>query len=278
MPIVSLAALTILDAGPVGQIEAAAAAGFSHVGLRLNPLLETDAVVVGHAERERDVEHAMAASGLKLLEVGVFPIRAGFDFGQWRAVIAFSAKLGGRSLVCPIEAQDRSHQLEGFQAVADLAADHGMDALVEFNPYSGCRSLGAAVDLVRAAGRGNTGLVIDAFHLSRSGGHPNDLKGLDKGLVRLVHFCDAAPLPKGERTFDELKAESRTARMLPGEGVLWLDALLGVLADDVPLSIEAPSQSIRQLSAVDRAKRTYAATMAVVKAHQATVGLAMQGR
>lgn len=278
MPIVSLAALTILDAGPVGQIEAAAAAGFSHVGLRLNPLLTSDAVVVGHAEREREVERAMTATGVKLLEVGVFPIRAGFDCERWRAVVAFSAKLGGRSLVCPIEAQEWSQQVEGFQAVADLAAEHGMDALVEFNPYSGCRSLSGAVDLVRVAERGNTGLVIDAFHLSRSGGHPSDLKSLDKGLVRLVHFCDAAPLPKGERTFDELKAESRTARMLPGEGVLWLDELLEALADDVPLSVEAPSQSIRQLSTVDRAKRTYAATMAVLKANQATAGLAMHGR
>ena len=46
MPLVSLAALTILDAGPAGQIRAAHAAGFAAVGLRLHPLLASKPVGV----------------------------------------------------------------------------------------------------------------------------------------------------------------------------------------------------------------------------------------
>ena len=73
-PLVSLAALTILDAGPAGQIRAAAAAGFASVGLRLNPLLATDPQVAGTPMAD-EVRGLMRETGLQLLEVGVFPIK-----------------------------------------------------------------------------------------------------------------------------------------------------------------------------------------------------------
>lgn len=264
MPIVSLAALTILDAGPVRQIEAAAKAGFSHVGLRLQPLLESDAVVVGDGEREDEVAASMARTGIQLLEAGVFPIRAGFDFNRWEPVVAYTARLGGKFLVCPVEARGLTEQVAGYHAMTKMADRHGLEALVEFNPYSGCTSLDQAVAVVEAAGSKTGGLVIDVFHLSRSGGRPEDLARIDQRLIKLVHFCDAAPLGSEKRSLDELKAESRKARMLPGEGALWLDVLLDVLPGDVPLSVEAPSQSIAELPAEERAARTFMATMEVL--------------
>lgn len=265
MPLLSLAALTLLDAGPAGHIRAAAAAGWSCVGLRLNPLLETDARVVGDAAKQADVEAAMRETKMGLLEIGVFPITAGMDVAAVAPVLAFGARLGARCLVCPIEDDDLARRLERFARLCDLAAAHGLDALAEFNPYSACKTLEAAVDLVESVNRRNAGLVIDALHLSRSGGHPRDLARVDPALLRLLHFCDAAAFAPGARGVDELRKESRGARLLPGEGALWLRELLDALPASTPISLEAPNAATAHLPAAERARIALQKTRAFLR-------------
>jgi sugar phosphate isomerase/epimerase len=136
-----------------------------------------------------------------------------------------------------------------------------LNVLVEFNPYSACRSLGEARALALAADRPNAGLVIDLLHLSRSGGTVDDLTKIEPHLLQLVHYCDAAPMPEGTRTQDELRAESRTARRLPGEGVLPLKELLSAFPKGTPVSVEAPSKSLVGLSAEERARKVFDATL-----------------
>jgi sugar phosphate isomerase/epimerase len=258
----SLAALTILDAGPAGQIRAAAEAGWCSVGLRLMPLLASDRHVVGSPEAEAELMGLIEQTGLSVLEIGVFPVKPVMDWELIERVVAFSAGIGARHLVCPVEDANDARRLVAVRRLADLAAAHGMTALVEFNPYSACTTLAAALDLVRQSQRDNAGLVIDVLHLSRSGGSPEDLVGVEPGLIRLVHLCDAPPPPERTRPVDELRTESRTARMLPGEGALWLDRLLDVLPPATPLSIEAPSARLAHLSATERARCALAATRA----------------
>jgi sugar phosphate isomerase/epimerase len=263
MPLVSLAALTILDAGPAGQIRAAHAGGFKAVGLRLNPLLPSDPAVAG-TPMEAEVTALMRETGLQLLEVGVFPIKPDMDVAALAPVLRLSAALGAQFIVCPVEDADEARRLATFRALCDLAGTFGLVALIEFNPYSACRSLDAARDLVLAAKRDNAALVIDLLHLSRSGGTAADLRAIEPELLRLVHYCDAAPIPEGERTLDELRAESRTARRLPGEGVLPLRELHAAFPAGTPVSVEAPSQSLTGLSAEARAQKVFEATTAVL--------------
>ena len=264
MSLVSLAALTILDAGPAGQISAAHAAGFQAVGLRLNPLLASDPAVAG-TSLEPQVRALMGETGLRLLEVGVFPIKPDMDVEALRPVLKLSAELGAQFIVCPVEDPDEARRLETFQTLCDVAGEYGLAALVEFNPYSACRSLAAARAMALAAQRANAALVIDLLHLSRSGGTAADLRAVEPELLRLVHYCDAAPMPEGERSLEELRAESRTARRLPGEGVLPLRELLAAFPAGTPVSVEAPSQSLAGLSAEDKARKVFAATMAALE-------------
>ncbi len=264
LPPLSLAALTILDAGPAGQIEASAAAGFRSVGLRLMPLLASDAHVVGEPAAEAEVERLLEQTGLAVLEIGVFPVKPAMDWPLIEAVAAFSDRIGARHLVCPVEDADDKRRIATYQRLCDIAGENGLTALVEFNPYSACRNLAAALDIVARAARPNAALVIDALHLSRSGGSPEDLVGVDPALLPLVHLCDAPPPPAGERSIDELRAESRTARLLPGEGSLWLGRLLDVLPGDVGISIEAPSARHAHLTATERARRALIATEALL--------------
>lgn len=265
MTIVSLAALTILDAGPAGQIAAAVAAGFSHVGLRLMPLLASDARVCGNVAAENELEGLLAKTGTKVLEIGVFPIKPVMDWAQIEAVVALSRRIGARHLVCPVEDAQHDRRTYSLLRLCDLAAGAGLSVLVEFNPYSACTDLAAAVAAVEATRHPAAGLVIDALHLSRSGGHPAALAAVDPRLLQLVHFCDAPlPPPVGSRTLDELRAESRTARLLPGEGSLWLGELLDFLPEGTPISVEAPSARHAHLPPEDRARRALAATMAML--------------
>lgn len=264
MRTVSLAALTILDAGPAGQIRAAAAAGLTHVGLRLMPLLATDTRVTSDAEREREIESLLAEHRMNVLEIGVFPIKPVMDWPQIAAVVALSRRIGARHLVCPVEDGVVSRRTQTLIRLCGLAAGAGMTALVEFNPYSACTNLAAAVACVEATGHPAAGLVIDALHLSRSGGHPADLATVDPRLLQLVHFCDAPPPPDCSRSLEELRAESRTARLLPGEGSLWLDQLLDALPPETPISIEAPSARHAHLPAAERAHRALVATQAIL--------------
>lgn len=261
MSAISLAALTILDAGPIGQVYAAKEGGFSCVGLRLQPLLSTDQTIVGDVQKEAALLRALEETQMKVLEIGVFPLKASTKAGDFAAVVAFSAKIGARYLVCPIEDDDKARRVETFRAVCDLAAPYGMDVLVEFNPYSGCRSLAEAAELARDADRANGKLLIDALHLSRSGGSPQDARNIDPALIPLVHFCDAPPKPADDRSVDDLRKESRTARLLPGEGSLWLGELLDALAPDVAISVEAPSARHAHLPASERARLAFEATM-----------------
>ncbi len=262
---ISLAALTILDAGPAGQVRAAADAGWESVGLRLMPLLETDARVVGDATAMTALELLLDETGLEVLEIGVFPVKPEMDWDLIGQVLSFSGVIGARQIVCPVEDADTARRIATFQRLSDMAGAEGLDALVEFNPYSACPTLAEAVAIVETCGRDNAALVIDVLHLSRSGGSPADLARIDPSLIRLVHLCDAPPPPEASRSTAELRAESRTARLLPGEGALWLDQLLQVVPPQVPLSVEAPSAAHAHLPAAERARRALAATTAFLQ-------------
>ena len=260
MPIISLAALTVLDAGTAGHIKAAHAAGFEYAGLRLQPLLETDPRVVGHPDREQELTALLAATGVKPLEIGVFPIKGDLDVEEYGPVLSFSHRIGAQYITCPVEDTDEQRRLVSFQRLCDLALTCGLEVLVEFNPYSGCKSLSEANKLVQDSGCDNARLLIDVLHLARSGGSPADIEAIDPELLALVHLCDANPPPPGIATVEELRRESRTARLYPGEGSLWLEELLEVLPRDIPLSIEAPSSAHAGLPPSGRAQAAMAAT------------------
>ena len=117
MPIVSLAALTILAAGPAGQIRAAHAAGFDHVGLRLNPLVAGDPAVAGMPLEGR-VRSLMAETGIKLLETGVFPIKPAPDFGPLAPALPLAPELGGRLLRPPGAIAQVPSTVANMQAVS----------------------------------------------------------------------------------------------------------------------------------------------------------------
>ena len=67
----------------------------------------------------------------------------------------------------------------------------------------------------------NVGLLLDAWHWHHAGATPEDIVRAGKDRIVHVHFDDAAPLPPEKVKDNE--------RLLPGEGVINLQGLLGAL-------------------------------------------------
>jgi sugar phosphate isomerase/epimerase len=129
--------------------------------------------------------------------------------------------------------------------------------MLEFIPYATIGSLEQAHDLLRKVAPANAGLLVDALHLSRSGGHPSDLKKYDPSLFSYMHLCDAAAqIPPAEK----IRAEARGGRFLPGEGELWLADFVAAFPPGTPAGIEAPVGSLAALPILERARRAGDAT------------------
>jgi sugar phosphate isomerase/epimerase len=94
--------------------------------------------------------------------------------------------------------------------------------------------------------------MIDPLHLSRSGGMPSDLDTVRERIF-IAQLCDATdPMPA---TRDARIAESRTARLFPGQGNLPLFDFLDRLPAVCELEIEAPHPDDVGRSPKERARR-----------------------
>jgi len=78
--------------------------------------------------------------------------------------------------------------------------------MLEFLPYSQIRSLAEAVAMLGDVSPANAGVLVDALHLSRSGGSPADLAQYDPALFSYMHLCDAPAIPP---TPEGVRSESR---------------------------------------------------------------------
>jgi sugar phosphate isomerase/epimerase len=108
--------------------------------------------------------------------------------------------------------------------VADTFAAAGVRLALEFVPYTAVRSLAEARAVCERVGYERCGLLVDTWHLTRSGGSPADLADLGPDEIACVQVADAAPSAS-----DDLASESRRGRLLPGEGVVDFAAVAAAL-------------------------------------------------
>ena len=254
--ILSLAALTVLPASPLEQIDAAHAAGFDAVGLRLQPVLPSDIDVMRNPTLLRDIERRLAATGLKVLDVEVFRVGPGADIGSMLPAMEFGASLGAKYMLCTSVlvaehvAAEEPRTVEKFAALCEAGARLGIKPMLEIMIYRSIGTLDDAVRMVKLVQHPNLGICVDALHLSRSGGTPDSLRKVDPGLLCYAQICDApAALPPTA----QIPVEALTQRLDPGEGGLPLRDLLDALPSGIPLSLEAPASHYAHFSALQRA-------------------------
>lgn len=258
---ISLAALTVLELTPPQMVDCAAAAGFSHVGIRLLPATPTEPEydIVGATPLLREVERRLGDTGVKVLDVEIFRLKPDTRVADYEAALVTAARLGASDLLVAGNDPDEGRLIDSFAAFCDLAGHYGLSASLEFMPWTDAKDLRQAARIVERTRRDNAGVVIDPFHFSRSRSRIEDIATVSPSRFRFMQFCDVpAAIPP---TMDAILAEARSERLFPGEGEIDLVGLLRALPRDIPLSIEVPTLTLaKTVGANERARRALAAT------------------
>lgn len=235
----SLAHLGMLDASPPLLVEAAYAAGFRGVGIRLNPSRPVELpfpMQVGGAML-RETLACIRDLGVTVHNVEVVRIRPGFDAGSLAGVLASAQQLGARRMIVNVDDADLARAARGIGLLAEHARAHGLSLGLEFMVYTAARSLDVARRLAEAAGGDAVRIVVDALHFFRAGCVPEDMSDpcIDRDFLQINDACGQRHpgLSAGE--------EGRAHRLFPGEGELPVHQLLPSLSPGAILSIEAPS-------------------------------------
>jgi len=149
----------------------------------------------------------------------------------------------------------KARTVERLQRLADLGRNYGVRVLFEpigFDFFSIRKHLDG-LDIVEEIKNHQVGLLIDTFHFHVGENTLEDLKRIPPERISLVHFHDAADLPR-----DRLRDEDR---LYPGEGIIDLYGFCGVLKDrgyDGPLSVELINPKLWEtMSPMDMAKRAW---------------------
>jgi sugar phosphate isomerase/epimerase len=271
-PELVLSVLTLRNATFAHRVLAAAAAGFTGIGLGAADYL--DARRAGFSEEQ--LGEYVARHDLRVMELEF--LRDWWAEADTRGarleedLLFYLADLLGADQIdvglfdhVPDDLVDVA-----FRRLCARAADHGLKVALEFMPYSALRTLQRARQIVSDSGAPNAGLILDTWHWHRAGGRADGAEGgnieelltLDAAEVFSIQLNDARPQPHAD-----LRHEGRHLRLLPGEGVIDLTGFLGALQTvgvQVPISVEVLSDDLDTLSPVEAARRAVETTRRVL--------------
>jgi sugar phosphate isomerase/epimerase len=256
----SLANLSVADAGPLELLDAAAAAGFDSVNMWLVPppamaafsvKCGATAPVVGDVRLIHEINRRIAASGVGVFEASCGWLSPAFEPSEAVRVLDAMAQIGTRRVSLVGWDDDRERLVVNLATLCADAATYGIAVTLEFMPYSAVRTVADAAGVLAAVAAPNLDVLVDALHLARSGGTPADLRCLDPYQIGVLQLCDAPIIgPPAER----LRDESVNNRRYPGEGELPLDELLAALRADIVIEIEIPAAEHSTKPIVERAR------------------------
>ncbi len=169
-------------------------------------------------------------------------------------MLRFAEELGARSTTLntpyvgdPAPTEEVADALGRF---ADRAAELGLLLHLEQIPTSMVPDLPTALEIVRAVDRPNAGLVLDTFHLARSGCTPHELSAVDPAKVFHVQLCDGPLTPRVADYYQE----AVTHREFAGEGEMPVAELARSLEDIGALGHVGPEVFLSALDAMTPAE------------------------
>lgn len=148
---------------------------------------------------------------------------------------------------------------EAVGGMCRLAAKSGVSVALEFVPDGGMKDLASARRIAELSGEPNCAVLLDTWHLARSGGTIADIRDLPPGAIGAFQLADRIEPPPGTPYVP------MSGRSLPGEGELPLrETVTAVLANSpkVTIEVEVFSEELAALSIDDAAARTAAAVRA----------------
>ncbi|SFU91125.1 Sugar phosphate isomerase/epimerase [Methylobacterium sp. 174MFSha1.1] len=235
-----LAHFTCIGVTPVDLVRLGARTGCAAVGLRLYPAFPGAPFYALPAGSDvfREMRRALADEGMRVHDIEFVTLSEDFVPASLAGMLESAAGLGARRLSVCGDDPDRPRLVARFAELCDLAAGFGLGVDLECMAWRQVASLPDAVRVVEAAGRPNGGVLVDALHLARTGGSPEDVRAVPPGLIRHAQLCDAPA--EAPRSTDAIIQEARAGRLPPGDGALPLRALVAALPATASLSIEVP--------------------------------------
>ena len=194
----------------------------------------------------------------------------------WLRMMDAGQALGASSLTVAAADPDSGRLVHTLARMTEDGRGFGITPTLEAISYQPVASIAQAADIARQSG---CRIVVDTLHFNRFNGL-NGLNGrgevgdggdgtqwdqlrANADLVPLLQLCDGPSRRPSSR--EELVAESRSEREVPGEGDFDLAAAVAALPDGLPLSAETPSdRRVAELGELGWARRLKAGVEAVL--------------
>lgn len=246
------------------RCQAAAAAGFTGIGLHVDDLPRTVACGLDIA----DMQAVLADTGLRMVEIeflGGWALEA--DPAEVERTVclieAVAEAFGGRHVSAgefrgdaPLDLKAAATRLD---SLARRLARQSLQIAIEAFPWSTLAGPTTVCELLGHTSAPNLGQLIDVWHFFNNGGDPDTLTG----PIAAVQLND------GPRVHGDYLVHARAARRLPGHGELDVIGLIrAVLRTGFtgPWCVEVNTPEFRALPVDEAARQAAAAALLVLDA------------
>ncbi|MEP2101350.1 MAG: sugar phosphate isomerase/epimerase [Parasphingorhabdus sp.] len=231
--------ITMTKGGPNELVRFAARAGLKKVCLFTASPLTADGermFAIVEPSDKAVFQSQLADNDVSIINAEYFPVIPEVDVTGYTAALELAAELGAKRAVTHIHEADPTRIADQLGRLCAMASDLDMEIGLEFTGFAkGCDSLEKAMNLHRAMNQPNLKIAIDALHLFRTGGTLDQLKAVDPQIIGYAQICDGPHFRKSDDYVEEAMN-----RMIPGEGMFPLRALIDLLGQHVDLDIEVP--------------------------------------
>jgi len=202
------------------------------------------------AALRRDVLAAMAHRGVSISLGDGFLVLPGAEMRRFSGDLDALAELSVPRINVVSLDPDLGRTFDQFAELTALAAQRGIQTVVEPVPGLTVADLPTAQAAREHVGRTDFRVLIDTMHLVRSGSSAADLAAIEPDCIGYAQLNDTTLRPRMDNYMEEAMFE----RMVPGEGELPLLEILSALPRDVVIEIEVPRRSLALagVSPIDR--------------------------
>ena len=239
------------------RIAAAAAAGFSGIGLYIGEYQRLGAEGLAHGW----LDDQLAAHHMLIAEIEVVRGWAQHGAPYEQCLVMESAawemadRFGCRYLqaIGPFDGTIADAGAQ-YGALCDRAAEHGLVVGLEFLPFTNIVDAADALRIVEAADRPNGGVCVDIWHHARGANNLELIQAIGADRITGIQMSDGTRVPQRP---DYLQDCLRN-RVAPGDGEFGPVDFVGALIDmgvSVPWALEVCNDSVWGSPARDHAIR-----------------------
>lgn len=254
-----------MDVTPPEMVSIAAETGYQGISLAsgkmfLAPTMNTGVPihsVIEDAALRRETMKRAASTGVKLDLMEGIILSPALDMEKCRMALDVTQEMGITQIATFDSDPDRGRASEHLAELCDMAADRGIGVCIEFHPRSQLRSVAQTAQLIGQGKYSGLKMLIDALHLARGGGTPQDVANVSPHVIDSAQFCDGPATSPDTKSY---QYEAMFERQVPGDGQLPLKALLTAIPSTAVIYLEVPLRALREggVSATERARRVIA--------------------